>query len=112
MYILATVGEKTYKRHVIIINLSDNEALVTANILGDKYFEKNILAGKRLEDVQNITIANGSLPKPWSYTAMDVEKDTQFCINGKEKYIVPWHMEEIYYVLFILKKTGKRKYIC
>lgn len=66
------------------------------------------MAGKRVEDIQNITMANGSLPRAWSYTAMDVKKETQFCINGKERFIVPWNQEEIYYVLFILKKTCKK----
>ena len=44
--ITVTEGEKTFKKHVIIINLSDNEALVTATQAGVTVFERRIMAGK------------------------------------------------------------------
>ena len=60
-----------------------------------------------MEDSVNVTVDNGTVPKACTYIATDLDKDSQFLINGKDNYLVPWNQEEIYYVLFILKKTGK-----
>lgn len=83
--------------------------LITGSVNGSVVHEKSVLPGRRTEEFNSVTVENGLPPPPQVYTATsnDPDKNVKYYVNGLESYDVPWHEEDVYYVLYIVKQAGE-----
>jgi len=102
------VSKKTFKRHILVYNLIDNEVTLVGRQNGSRKFEKNILPGRRTEEYEEVVSNDGQLPVPYIYTVnSSTASDVKFYINGADTYTVQWQEFDVYNVLFIVRSQGE-----